>query len=41
MNMFRHENSSFQWQSNVLSSAGYAEEQGKLQQAPEIERRVK
>ena len=41
MNLFRHESTSFQWQRKVLSSAGYTNERGKLQQVPEIERKVK
>ena len=46
MILFRHENTSFQWQRNLLSSAESERQtdactvQGKLQQVPEIERKV-
>ena len=46
MILFRHENTSFQWQRNLLSSAESESQtdawtdQRKLQQVPEIERKV-
>ena len=47
MILFRHENTAFQWERNPLFSSAWSEsqtynwtDQGKSQQAPEIERKV-
>ena len=47
MILFRHENTAFQWERNPLFSSAWSEsqtynwtDQGILQQAPEIERKV-